>query len=366
AQQSVSPAVLNHRVRNILNLIRNLITQSQVGAETVHDFTQIVGGRIHALAHAHDLITKRNWNAASLNDLIQIETRAYLGSKADRVHAHGVDAMIEPHAFTTIALVLHELITNSSKHGALCDSLGQVSIQSWAEPDGTLNLEWREKGGPKVKPPLLMSFGTTIIERSIPFELNGTADLQFLPEGVYARFSIPSSYLDIQHATPLGPARPETGSLTTRLDQGDQAARQRLLKRVLLVEDSMLIAMGTEQHLDKLGAERVFLTANNSDGIRYVEREHPTLCILDINLDGDVSTPVAEALVAANIPFVLATGYGSADGFLSKFPKVPLITKPYGMEELTEAIDQLITSIGQASNRHLPNDDVADHSGFIH
>ncbi|MBV6632389.1 MAG: GAF domain-containing protein [Alphaproteobacteria bacterium] len=340
AQQEVLIAELNHRVRNILNLIRNLISQSQTGADSIHDFTEIVGGRIHALAHAHDLITKRNWNAASLQELIQVETRAYLGTKADRVSIEGVDVMISPKAFTTIALVLHELITNASKYGALCDKRGHVLIRSEVEPNGALRLNWRESGGPKVKAPELLSFGTTIIERSIPFELKGEAEIQFPPSGVRARFLIPADYIEVNGGSEqTGKAEAKTSqSKSTDIKQ----ERQKLFERVLLVEDTMLIAMGTEKHLQKLGAQQVFLAANCKDAIRLVEKEAPTLCILDINLDGEISTPISDALIAADIPFVLATGYGSADAFNDEFPDVPVITKPYGMEELVDGINELI------------------------
>jgi len=64
-RQELLIAELNHRVRNILNLIRGLINQSKDEARSIDQFTEIVGGRVQALARAHDQITKENWSPAS-------------------------------------------------------------------------------------------------------------------------------------------------------------------------------------------------------------------------------------------------------------------------------------------------------------
>jgi len=100
-QQDMLIAELNHRVRNILNLIRGLVTQSKEGAETIDQFAEIIGSRIHALARAHDQVTQTDWSPSSLINLIRTETDAYARDGADRVRIDGPDAMIAPGAFTS-------------------------------------------------------------------------------------------------------------------------------------------------------------------------------------------------------------------------------------------------------------------------
>ena len=90
-RQEILIAELNHRVRNILGLIRGLITQSSKEEQSVSDFTEVIGGRIHALARAHDQITKENWAYASVGDLIATEISAYLGKGAERVQVTNSD-----------------------------------------------------------------------------------------------------------------------------------------------------------------------------------------------------------------------------------------------------------------------------------
>lgn len=112
----------------------------------------------------------------------------------------GPDIALEPKAFATLALVIHEMMTNSAKYGALADSVGRVTINWRLDPRSGLIIEWRESGGPPVKPPSRRGFGTTIIERSIPFDLNGSSDLNFDLLGVRATFVIPARYVQISGA----------------------------------------------------------------------------------------------------------------------------------------------------------------------
>ena len=148
-RQELLIAELNHRVRNILGLIRGVITQSKDSATDVESFTKVLGGRVHALAMAHDQITADNWGPASFRGLINAEAGAYLADKAERVVVSGPDVLIEPQAFTTVALVIHEMITNSAKYGALSDNRGRVEIATALDALGRLTIDWAEHGGPR-------------------------------------------------------------------------------------------------------------------------------------------------------------------------------------------------------------------------
>jgi two-component sensor histidine kinase len=170
-RQEVLIAELNHRVRNILSLIRGLIAQTRDGAQDVATFIATLDDRIRSLARAHDQITADRWGPAPLLELIEVEASAYLRDRSHRIVARGENVLLYPVAYVTMALVIHELTTNAAKYGALADS-GTVDL-SWEieRESGDLVIDWRERDGPEVREPGHRGFGSTIIERSIPYDL---------------------------------------------------------------------------------------------------------------------------------------------------------------------------------------------------
>jgi len=340
-RQELLIAELNHRVRNILNLIRGLVDQSRSEAATVAEFTETVSGRIHALARAHDQITSTAWEAASLRNLIETEVRAYLGDKADRVHFSGVDAIIKPEAFATLALVLHEMTTNSAKYGALSDNAGQLRIHLAQERDGALQIDWEEMDGPPVKAPLRRGFGSTIIEGSIPFELGGQAEVHYPIAGVKGRFLIPGRHIE-RFETPDGdPAEQGEGTMPAVNDQTKPT-----FGKALLVEDNLIIALDGEMHLRSAGAEDVLVASTVKEGLRLIDEFEPDFAVLDLNLGHETSLPVARRLAEKGIPFAFATGYGDASNLSEEFSTAPVVTKPYGAASLATALDKLFSSGG--------------------
>jgi light-regulated signal transduction histidine kinase (bacteriophytochrome) len=108
ARQELLIAELNHRARDILGVIRGLIRQSQSDDEAVKKFVGIVDGRIHALARAHNQITDDHWGPALLKALVDAEAAAFAADKADRFSADGPPILLNPQAFSTMALVIHD------------------------------------------------------------------------------------------------------------------------------------------------------------------------------------------------------------------------------------------------------------------
>ncbi|UVI40362.1 HWE histidine kinase domain-containing protein [Qipengyuania spongiae] len=335
-QQELLIAELNHRVRNILNLIRGLINQSRHEAMDIEEFTKLVGGRISALANAHDNITRQNWSAASLSDLIDSEADAYLSGKRDRLILQGDEAMVSPEAYTVLALVLHEMITNSAKYGALCDTSGSLTIEVSCDQSG-MTIEWRERGGPPVKPPERRGFGTTIIERSIPFELNGEAKLDYKLSGVEARFWIPGRYIV------CGKSKRAQSPQESKVARDTDLAQSGIPERVLLVEDSMIIAMDTEECLRSLGVKDVIVEGTVATALDSLKKNAIDMAVIDYNLGSESSDRVAAELKSRGIPFWLATGYGEMEDKLEELGAKGLLVKPYGKEELKG----IVTGVGK-------------------
>ncbi|GGI26471.1 HWE histidine kinase domain-containing protein [Bradyrhizobium guangdongense] len=334
-RQELMIAELNHRVRNILSLVRALVAQSKDTARSIDEFANVLGGRIQALARAHDQITNLNWAPVALRTLLESEAGAYLGSRADRVKIAGPDVALDPKAFATLALVIHEMMTNSAKYGALADSTGQVEVVWQVDRSSSLEIEWKESGGPPVQPPSRRGFGTTIIERSVPFDLKGEAEIRFDLLGVQARFVIPPNFVDLV---------PSMAGAAMRVEE-QQPVRPRISDTALIVEDNLIIAMAAEVILLDLGARHVETAASVDQALRALARTRPSFALLDLNLGNESSIRVAQKLKELGVPFIFATGYGERAPIPLDLASAPVVQKPYTLEVVENALGKLQQAI---------------------
>jgi light-regulated signal transduction histidine kinase (bacteriophytochrome) len=323
-KQELLIAELNHRVRNILGLIRGLVVQSRMSARDVDTFASVLGDRVHALARAHDQITAKNWGPGSLSSLIATEAGAFLGEGATRVSFEGPPMLLQPQAFSTVALVIHELMTNTAKHGALANATGKVAIAWDLDAEDNLVLNWLEAEGPEVLAPTKRGFGSTIIHRSIPHELGGEANLDYAPSGLRARFVIPARLVSPGGDMPAIPVGIE-----------EIARPVRLTGLVMVVEDNIIIALEAEDILIELGAESVLVASNVAEALYLLQSETPSFALLDINLGTEMSWPIAARLRELGVRYLFATGYGDGIEFPIEHRQVPVVTKPYSRTSIS-------------------------------
>lgn len=333
-KQELLISELNHRVRNLLGLVRGLINQTKMGAVSTEQYVNVLDQRVQALARAHDQITKQNWSPGSLRSLIELEADAYVQSAASRIRVSGPDVLLQPVAFSAMALVVHELMTNAAKYGALCDGSGTVDVTLETDPAGQLTMTWVESGGPPVKEPNRRGFGTTIIERSIPFELKGRSDVSYARDGLRAGLVIPAQYVVAATETNSGAAasKDQRDSQMKTGDVGEMPAR------VLLVEDNIILAMDAEGFLLELGAKTVEVVPSVDQAIEALNRQKPDLGFLDVNLGNETSLAVADWLKKNGVPYLFATGYGDQAVLGSAHENVPRISKPYDQHSIRAAI----------------------------
>ena len=340
SRQELLIAELNHRVRNILGLIRGLIRQSQATGEDISEFVKVVDGRVHALARAHNQITDDHWGPAPMQALIDAEAAAFVVDHQDRIVTQGEAIYLNPQAYSTMALVIHELVTNSNKYGSLSVAGGKVILGWHRAANGDLMLEWRETGGPTVKQPTRKGFGTTIIDRSVPYDLGGSAQVEYDPAGVRAEFCIPARHLSEPRVVPGGKPikypRPSLGH--------PQTAPDAMLTGhdVLLVEDSLIIALDAEDIMGRLGAETIGTAATVEGALDQIDAARPSVAMLDINLGDRNSYPIADRLAELNVPFLFATGYGEQANLPKNHRGRLVVQKPYTLENVARAMDALV------------------------
>jgi PAS domain S-box-containing protein len=175
---------LNHRVKNTLATVQSLAAQTARHSPSVEDFARNFEGRLVGLARAHDLLSKRHWQDAPLALLIE-EILAPFAAPG-RTQVTGADFGVRPRAALALTMAVNELATNAAKYGALSTETGALRIE-WEvvnNSDGaSLQLEWRERGGPQVSAPSRPGFGTRLIRRCIEGDLGGRVDMTFDPAG---------------------------------------------------------------------------------------------------------------------------------------------------------------------------------------
>ena len=189
---------LNHRVKNTLAVVQSMAAQSLRDDRVPREVRASFEGRLIALAAAHDLLTRANWEAADLGAAVRAALEPF--DQEHRFEVAGPDLRVRPQAAVNLTLALHELATNASKYGALSNKTGTVTVTwdvSEAEPP-MFRLLWRESGGPEVTAPSRSGFGSRLIQRGLSGELGGPAVLDFARDGLVCSIEAPIANLQAQ------------------------------------------------------------------------------------------------------------------------------------------------------------------------
>ncbi len=191
---------MSHRVKNLLAIASGLTTITSRSATSIGDMATELTGRLTALGRAHDLVRPLSAGqgaAALLGDLLSILLAPYddLGAFKGRIRVAVERAGIGESAATGIALVIHELATNSMKYGALSEPTGTLDITSATETDHIV-LTWLERGGPAVIAPATPAgFGSQLVQRTVSGQLGGSIRYDWSEGGLIVTLRIKRSRL---------------------------------------------------------------------------------------------------------------------------------------------------------------------------
>ena len=187
-RQTLLAREVDHRAKNALALAQSIVRLTR--GENVKSYVQSVEGRINALARVHTVLSLSSWQGAEIRKLIDEELAPY--STGEQIALRGPEIQFEPTTAQTVALALHELVTNSAKYGALSTLSGRLSV-NWEDHAGLLKIIWVETGGPPVEKPVSRGFGTRSVIASIELQLGGQAEFDWRPEGLVCCLSVPLS-----------------------------------------------------------------------------------------------------------------------------------------------------------------------------
>jgi CheY-like chemotaxis protein len=280
------------------------------------------------------LLTSSNWGPVSLHGLVQAEIEAFSFGE-DAVAMHGPDIMLDHRAFSAMILVIHELVTNARKYGALKQPGGHITLHTSVDETGNVAMTWQEGGGPPVAAPLHRGFGSTILDQVIPFELNGTCSAQYPVSGFVLELSLPAAVAQI---APSGHSMSSQSSGKGRSHDGRMTL---LLTDVLLVEDNLFIALDAEDLLRGLGARTVTVARSVSEALAAIADKRFSFALLDVNLGPETSMPIARALDAVGTRVAFGTGYGEALILPEALEDIPIVSKPYHRAGMVKVLQPL-------------------------
>jgi two-component sensor histidine kinase len=192
-QQTTMMQELNHRVKNTLATVQSISRMTSKNSKDMRAYEEAFSARLMALSTTHNLLTESAWSGVELHQLLNTELRPF--QPQARVSSDGPPVILTSKIAVALGMSVHELATNAAKHGAWQGNGGTVRI-CWSVQDDQLTLEWRERCGRVIEPPVHSGFGSRLLQQTIAYELQGKVDAVYTRDGLHAVFTIPLSVDD--------------------------------------------------------------------------------------------------------------------------------------------------------------------------
>ena len=202
---------LAHRSRNLLAVISSIAAHSLSGTRSLTEAREVLAHRIQALARSQSALVAGGFEGAPIAEVIRLEFEGF----SDQVKSVGPDVLLNPRVAQTFALVVHELATNATKHGALSVPDGQVAIHWSVEGIGAearFKFQWQERNGPPVVPPTRRGFGHMVIQKAAAQDF-GSPKITFESAGLSYEIDVLLSAVVAVAGRPL-----EENTGTTKVD----------------------------------------------------------------------------------------------------------------------------------------------------
>ncbi|MBI1186700.1 MAG: PAS domain-containing protein [Alphaproteobacteria bacterium] len=314
-RQALLAGELTHRVKNILAIVKALVSRAARRAASKEALAEALEGRITAMAGAISQLSRGQWTGSDLKTLLQ-EQLSHLG--ADRITLAGPDLNISPKAAMAVALIAFEMGSNAAKHGALSAPDGRVDLR-WAVENGRFVLHWRERGGPPVADKRETGFGSTLISTLAQGDLSAELDMNFAPGGLEAELRAPIASLRREEAAP---------AFTLAETERERLAARLRGARAMIVDDSPLVALDLGGMLEAEGATAIGPYTEVKHA-RAALQQHPCdLAIIDLDWDEAEALAIAELAAAQGAALIFATG-GHAVRARERHENAAILAKPY-------------------------------------
>ena len=196
-QQGRLVAELDHRVKNVLATVQAVAAHTMDASSSMEHFVAALDGRIRSMGSTHELLSHRRWLGIPLAELVQRELAPY--TTGSNTEIGGPEVMLSAEAGQTMGMVLHELVTNAAKYGALSAPSGGCRSGGVCPLTAARVIGWSSHGGRPADPWSYLraksSYGMHVVRELIPYELGGTVDYVLSPEGAQCQMDIPLAQL---------------------------------------------------------------------------------------------------------------------------------------------------------------------------
>ncbi len=310
---------LKHRVTNTMAVLRSMIRMTSRRVQTVEEFAETLGGRLDALTRANRLLMVEDAERASVGAIIDAGLEAF-GEWQAHVSATGdTGVVLDAQASQALTLILHELLTNAIKHGALSNAEGRVNITLRSDIGArAVEIDWIERGGPPAMAEPEQGFGMKMLENAL--QGHGQVVTEFTGSGLHCRITVDQEVEE------------NAGEGISALDGA----------RVLLVEDDPIIALDLEMTLQDCGASVVGPYATLTAAMPDLD-PLPDVALLDVTLRDGTTEELARHLNELGVPFVVLSGAAAAS-LPAAYEGAPLVEKPYRDRDLAHTLCSVLKS----------------------
>lgn len=323
AREMVMAREIDHRARNLLAILRGLARL--ISADTVPGYKEKLDDRITALSRIHSLLSDRRWEGLGLGEVLHEELGTFDVCESVRVEVEGPDVTLAAADAQLIAMMFHELSTNSVKYGALGHSAGALQVRwSLGRDDGPLDLSWTERS-PSIHETdreVREGFGTILLRRIVQDHFQGKIAWERSAGSLRYDISLPAGLWQVSPHMPTAPMAERSG------------ARRR---SVMIVEDEPIIALDLAGMMEAAGYEVFGQFGTIASAREGMARGVPDVALVDENLAGESSREIVQALVGRGVGVAIISGYEG-----EPMTGVPRLSKPVSEAELLATVRNLL------------------------
>lgn len=192
-QNEILIGELNHRTKNLIAVISGIVRQMKRHCAP-EEFADRLNDRLMVLARNQDAMVRGHGSGFDFAAIVREQSRPFQSVAGRRLSLSGPTLQLSSSAAQVLGMVLHELLTNAVKYGALSKPDGRITLQ-WSVEKGNVRIAWEESGGPTVTPPERTGFGGEVLTSLPRMSLEADVTLDYAADGLRYALRLPVSAL---------------------------------------------------------------------------------------------------------------------------------------------------------------------------